>query len=82
MFVGDYNNGNLYHFKLSQDRTALVLNGTLANKIAYRPEDSQPVIFGSGFDGGITDLQVGPDGYLYVLTFAGAIYKIVLAGSS
>ena len=47
LFVGDYNNGNLYHFKLSQDRTALVLNGTLANKIAYTPEDSQPVIFGS-----------------------------------
>jgi len=82
LFVGDYNNGNLYHFKLSQDRTALVLNGTLANKIAYTPEDSQPVIFGRGFDGGITDLQVGPDGYLYVLTFAGAIYKIVPAGSS
>jgi len=82
LFVGDYNNGNLYHFKLSQDRTALVLNGTLANKIAYTPEDSQPVIFGRGFDGGITDLQVGPDGYLYVLTFAGAIYKIVPASSS
>jgi glucose/arabinose dehydrogenase len=82
LFVGDYNNGNLYHFKLSQDRTALVLNGTLANKIAYTPEDSQPAIFGRGFNGGITDLQVGPDGYLYVLTFAGTIYKIVPAGSS
>jgi glucose/arabinose dehydrogenase len=82
LFVGDYNNGNLYHFKLSQDRTALVLNGTLANKIAYTPEDSQPVIFGTGFYGGITDLQVGPDVYLYVLTFVGAIYKIVPASSS
>jgi aldose sugar dehydrogenase len=39
------------------------------------PEDAKPVIFGTGFDGGITDLQVGPDGYLYVLTFAGAIYS-------
>ncbi len=77
LFVGDYNNGNLYHFKLSQNRTTLVLSGTLAKKIAYTPQDSQPVILGSGFDGGITDLQVGPDGYLYVLTFAGTIYKIV-----
>ena len=77
MFVGDYNNGNLYHFKLSQNRTALVLNGTLSNKIAYTPQDSQPVIFGTGFDGGITDLQVGPDGYLYVLTYAGSIYRII-----
>ncbi|MFZ0513370.1 MAG: quinoprotein glucose dehydrogenase, partial [Candidatus Nitrosopolaris sp.] len=68
MFVGDYKNGNLYHFKLNQNGTALVLSSALANKIAYAPQDSQPVIFGSGFDGGITDLQVGPDGYLYVLT--------------
>jgi hypothetical protein len=26
----------------------------------------QPFVFGSGF-GGITDIEVGPDGYLYVL---------------
>ena len=78
MFVGDYKNGNLYHFKLDQARTGLVLNGTLANKISNTPQDSQPLIFASGFDGGITDLQVGPDdGYLYVLTFAGSIYRIV-----
>jgi aldose sugar dehydrogenase len=78
MFVGDYKNGNLYHFKLDEARTGLVLNGTLANKISNTPQDSQPLIFASGFDGGITDLQVGPDdGYLYVLTFAGSIYRIV-----
>lgn len=68
VLFGDYNNGNLYHFKLSQNRTALVLSGMLANKIAYT-QDSRPAILGSGFDGGITDLQVGPDGYLYVLTY-------------
>jgi hypothetical protein len=34
------------------------------------------VIFGQGF-GTITDLQIGPDGYLYVLTLAGTIYRIV-----
>ena len=80
MFVGDNNNGNLYDFKLNQSRTGLVLNGTLANKIAYTPQDTQPVLFASGFDGsgGITDLQVGPDdGYLYVLTLAGSIYRII-----
>jgi aldose sugar dehydrogenase len=82
MFVGDYNNGNLYHFKLNQNRTALVLGSTLANRIAYTPEDAKPLIFGTGFDGGITDLQVGPDGYLYVLTFAGTIYRIVPVSSS
>jgi glucose/arabinose dehydrogenase len=76
MFVGDIKNGNLYHFKLDQDRTGLVLNGTLANKISDRPQDSKPIIFASGFDDGITDIQVGPDGYLYVLAYAGSIYRI------
>lgn len=79
MFVGDIKNGNLYHLKLKQDRTGLVINDTtLSNKISNTPQDSQPLIFASGFDGGITDLQVGPeDGYLYVLTFAGSIYRII-----
>jgi aldose sugar dehydrogenase len=79
MFVGDIKNGNLYNFKLNQDRTGLVLNDTtLSNKISNTPQDSQPLIFASGFEGGITDLQVGPeDGYLYVLTFAGSIYRII-----
>jgi glucose/arabinose dehydrogenase len=79
MFVGDIKEGNLYHFKLNQDRTGLVLNDTtLSNKISNTSQDSQPLIFASGFDGGITDLQVGPeDGYLYVLTFAGSIYRII-----
>ena len=44
--------------KLEQD---WFLTGTLANKISNTPQDSQPLIFASGFDGGITDLQVGPD---------------------
>jgi aldose sugar dehydrogenase len=77
MFVGDIENGNLYHFKLNQDRTELVLNDTLANKISNRPQDSQPIIFATGFEEGITDLQVGPDGYLYVVAFGGSIYRVV-----
>ncbi len=76
LFVGDYNNGNLYHFKLNQNRTELVLGGKFADKIAQTPEDLGTFIFGNGFSGGITDLQVGPDGFLYVLTFSGSIYRI------
>jgi glucose/arabinose dehydrogenase len=79
MFVGDIKKGNLYHFDLNQARTGLVLNGTLSNKIANTPTDSQPIIFASGFDEGITDLQVGPDGYLYIIAYAGSIYRIVPA---
>jgi aldose sugar dehydrogenase len=76
MFVGDIKKGNLYHFDLNQARTGLVLNGTLSNKISNTASDSQPIIFASGFDEGITDIQVGPDGYLYILAFAGSIYRI------
>jgi glucose/arabinose dehydrogenase len=76
MFVGDIKKGDLYHFDLNQARTGLVLNGTLANKISNTASDNQPILFATGFDEGITDLQVGPDGYLYVLTLAGSIYKI------
>jgi len=78
IFVSDIKFGNIYHFKLNEDRTQLVLNDVLQDKIANTMEESKDTIFGHGF-GGITDLEVGPDGYLYVLTFDstnGTIYKI------
>jgi aldose sugar dehydrogenase len=78
LFVGDNNNGNLYDFKLNQSRTGFVFNDIkIDNNIAYTPKDSESLIFASGFDGGITDIKIGPDdGYLYVLTLSGLIYKI------
>ena len=77
MFVGDVHNGLIYHFDLNEYRTDLILEGPLADKIANTPEEMQETIFGKGF-GGITDLEVGPDGYLYVVSIGqGAIYRIV-----
>jgi glucose/arabinose dehydrogenase len=77
LFVGDVYTGNLYHFNLNDNRTALLLNGTLRDRVADSPQELEKIIFAEGF-GGITDLEVGPDGYLYVLSiFNGAIYKIV-----
>lgn len=78
MFVGDINNGYIYHFKLNEDRNELLnpSTGEPFEKNAITPEQLPSIIFGKGF-GGITDLQVGPDGYLYVLTYAGAIFRIV-----
>jgi glucose/arabinose dehydrogenase len=70
MFVGDFHNGYLYHFDLNKNRTGLVLNGSLADRIADSPEEfvNSSIIFGKGF-GGITDIEEGPyDGYLYILT--------------
>jgi aldose sugar dehydrogenase len=79
LFVGDYNNGNLYHFDLNADRTQLVLGGDLADRALDPGDEVGDILFGTGF-GGITDVEVGPDGYLYVLTFqadGGSIFRIV-----
>jgi glucose/arabinose dehydrogenase len=82
LFVGDYNNGNLYHFDLNSDRTQLVLGGGLADRALDSGDEVGDILFGTGF-GGITDVEVGPDGYLYVLTFqddSGSIFRIVPEG--
>jgi glucose/arabinose dehydrogenase len=77
MVVADVLYGNIYDFKLDQNRTNLQLPSTLTDKVANSTKDSKPLIFARGL-GGITDLQVGPDGYLYVLSYTGgAIYRIV-----
>ena len=77
MFVGNVNTGDLYNFKLKDDRTGLLLSGPLEGKVANSPPDLKSVIFGQGF-GKITDIEIGPnDGYLYVLTFDGTIYRII-----
>jgi aldose sugar dehydrogenase len=75
MFVGDIHNGNLYHFDLSKDRKELILDGPLKDRIANNQSELQGAILGHGFNG-ITDIEVGPDGYLYVLSFAGSVFKI------
>ena len=76
IFMGDVNTGNLYNFKLNQDRTGLALTGPLVGKIAHTYEDLESVIFGQGF-GVITDIKDNSyDGYLYILGYDGSIYKI------
>ena len=76
MFVSDIKYGRIYHFDLNEKRDGLILPGKLADKVADSDEETSELIFGAGF-GGITDMKVGPDGYLYVLSFGnGAIYKI------
>ena len=78
MFVGDLL-GNIYHFDLTADRTALKLYGSLRDKLAESSDQKslQDVIFGKGF-GSVTDLEVGPDGYLYVVSiWEGKIFRIV-----
>jgi glucose/arabinose dehydrogenase len=81
MFVGDVHNGRIYHFDLTEDRTHLVLPPELAGKVVKNPNAAglDQIIFGEEF-GGISDLKIGPDGYLYVVSVGlGKIFKIVPA---
>jgi aldose sugar dehydrogenase len=74
--------GNIYHFELNENRDALVLEGKLADKVADSWAELEPAIFAQGF-GGITDVDVGPDGYIYFITHYRdpSIYRIVPAGT-
>jgi glucose/arabinose dehydrogenase len=67
VFVADANTGSLYHFDLNENRTQLKLEGALKDKVANSFEESNDVVFANGF-GRITDIKIGPDGYLYVLS--------------
>jgi aldose sugar dehydrogenase len=83
MFVGDINNGNLYFFTINSNRTGLDLGGIpgLEDLVADNNEELDAVIFGREFSGGITDIETGPDGYLYILTLAGDLYRLVPGAS-
>lgn len=77
VLVGDFNTGNLYEFKLNEERTGFVFEDPLFNDlIANRGEPVSEIVFATGFSG-ITDIEVGPDGMIYVVSIGdGAIYRI------
>jgi aldose sugar dehydrogenase len=89
LFAGDINNGYLYRLNLNDNRDGISINNTtyvgdltmLSDNKVDSPKESEPIIFGQGF-GGITDLEVGPDGYLYVLTYPGSLYRILPSSES
>ena len=66
---------------MNADRESLKLAGDLADSVYSKKEDYGNAVFGENF-GVITDLKVGPDGYLYVVSASrgvdqGAIYRII-----
>jgi glucose/arabinose dehydrogenase len=83
IFVGDITNGNLYFFELNQNRTGLVFDNPdiQIDSVADDAEQLDDITLATGF-GGITDIETGPDGLLYILTFdeesggEGKIYRI------
>src|SRR5215210_6185457 len=86
MFVGSVD-GQIFHFDLNDNRTALLLKGVLKNKIAADDTEFADILFAEGFSI-ITDLKQGPDGNLYVVSGLkqsksakfGAVFRIVPSG--
>ena len=81
IFVGSAKNGRIFHFNLKENRKSLSLSGNLTDLVLNEKDNSSKIIFGKGF-GIITDLEVGPDGYLYVVsgfrkTDEGSVYRII-----
>ncbi|HEX5978488.1 MAG TPA: PQQ-dependent sugar dehydrogenase [Nitrososphaeraceae archaeon] len=81
IFVGDITRGNLYFFEANENRDGIRLDTTqqqsgLSDLVVDSEDELSAITFGSGF-GGITDIETGPDGNLYVLSFDdGIIYEI------
>ena len=64
--------GYLYYFEVNEDRTGLKFDSNsnqtrLTDLIADNEEEMSTIALGTGF-GGITDIETGPDGFLYILT--------------
>ena len=76
IFIGTAT-GNLHHFDLQDGRTELELEGDLEDEVADDFEEGQSTIAASEL-GIITDLDVGPDGYLYGTSFDrnGSIFRL------
>jgi aldose sugar dehydrogenase len=82
VFVGDINNGNLYFFEVNGNRTGLTFHDPRLLDLVADPvkegEDGElsSLILGDGF-GRITDIESGPDGLLYIMTYEdGKIYRL------
>jgi hypothetical protein len=68
LFVGDINNGNLYRFKVNAARNGFDFTSPgLLDLVADSNAEFQEDLLGTGF-GGITDVKMGPDGLLYILS--------------
>jgi glucose/arabinose dehydrogenase len=64
---------------VNDDRTGLNFQDipSIANdQTADNEDEVDAIILGTGF-GGITDIETGPDGYLYILSYQdGRVYRL------
>ena len=68
-------------FKVNENRDGISLDSAqqdsgLSDLVVDNEDELSAITLGSGF-GGITDIETGPDGFLYVLSYDdGVIYRI------
>jgi len=85
LFVADCL-GNIYSFSLNSNRTGFIFENPILSDLVVNSiidengnqisESSDEILFGTGF-GCVTDLEFGPDGFLYVISLSeNTIYKI------
>ena len=77
LLVGDFNTGTIYQFQLNKERDGFIFENLELNDLVLNHGDPVfNIIFSTGYQG-ISDLDFGPDGSLYVLSILdGTIYKI------
>jgi glucose/arabinose dehydrogenase len=76
--VGDANYGQVYAFPLDGTRTGFDVSGIpgLGDLVADSSTERDAVRFGQGF-GLVSDLEMGPDGHLYVVSLTlGSIFRV------
>jgi aldose sugar dehydrogenase len=67
MLIGDFNHGHIYRFDLNNNRTDLSLKGSLADKMTTGDDYDLDVILAQA-PGAIIDIEVGPEGYIYIVS--------------
>jgi glucose/arabinose dehydrogenase len=77
LYVADYELGNIYEFEVNSARTGLDYADILANN----QTELNAFRFATGFTGGLSDLEEGPDGNLYAVAIAsGEVWRITGGG--
>jgi aldose sugar dehydrogenase len=79
MFIGTVI-GRLLHFGLDENRSELILDGSIADKLVDTEDELEDYTLAQNL-GIISDVEIGPDGYLYILNgvreYEGKICRIV-----
>jgi glucose/arabinose dehydrogenase len=76
VIVGNSNLGTLYYIPLNANRDGFDLTGGLADLVADNSSERNSLLFGEQF-GVVTDIKIGPENAVYVLSLSGSLYRVV-----